>query len=126
MGQIFVVRFNLQDVLQVQKSASHYTEADEDEVTVLNQIRVGDPNNQKCCLRLHDSFVHSGPNGEHMCMLLEVWTFASRFAPVLKHIFAGSGSQHLEGCCCLECRLVKPVCWIDDCHGFNRSLTTAY
>lgn len=57
---------------QVQKSAQHYTEAARDEVTLLGQIRDGDPDDSKHCVRLLDHFEHSGPNGLHVCMLFEV------------------------------------------------------
>jgi hypothetical protein len=57
---------------QVQKSASHYTEAAVDEIKLLDQIRSGDPDNEKSCVRLYDSFTHLGPHGKHMCMVFEV------------------------------------------------------
>jgi serine/threonine-protein kinase SRPK3 len=58
--------------VQVQKSASHYTEAARDEITLLSQISRGDTDNSKHCCRLLDSFEHSGPHGRHVCMLFEV------------------------------------------------------
>ncbi len=72
---------------QVQKSAKHYTEAAQDEVTLLTQIRDGDPRDAKHCVRLLDSFEHSGPNGRHMCMVFEVrvFTAAARRFPALGH-----------------------------------------
>lgn len=57
---------------QVQKSAQHYSEAARDEITLLSQIRAGDPDNAKHCCRLLDSFEHSGPHGRHVCMVFEV------------------------------------------------------
>lgn len=57
---------------QVQKSASHYTEAARDEITLLSQIRDGDAGDTKHCVRLLDSFDHSGPHGRHVCMVFEV------------------------------------------------------
>jgi serine/threonine-protein kinase SRPK3 len=59
-------------VLQVQKSAQHYTEAARDEITLLSQIRDGDADNCKHCCRLLDSFEHAGPHGLHVCMVFEV------------------------------------------------------
>jgi serine/threonine-protein kinase SRPK3 len=56
----------------VQKSAQHYTEAARDEITLLAQIRDGDPGNAKHCCRLLDSFDHLGPHGRHVCMVFEV------------------------------------------------------
>lgn len=58
--------------LQVQKSAKHYTEAAYDEITLLSQIRDGDPNDTRHCVRLIDSFEHTGPHGRHVCMVFEV------------------------------------------------------
>ena len=57
---------------QVVKSAAHFTEAARDEVTLLTQIRDGDPGDSKCCVRLFDHFEHCGPNGTHVCMVFEV------------------------------------------------------
>lgn len=56
----------------MQKSAQHYTEAARDEITLLSQIRDGDPDNTRHCCRLLDSFEHSGPHGLHVCMVFEV------------------------------------------------------
>ncbi|CAK0782897.1 hypothetical protein CVIRNUC_006092 [Coccomyxa viridis] len=58
--------------LKVQKSASHYTEAARDEITLLTQIRDGDPSDSRHCVRLHDWFEHRGPHGLHICMVFEV------------------------------------------------------
>jgi hypothetical protein len=58
--------------LQVQKSASHYTEAARDEITLLSQISAGDPDSDKHCCKLLDSFEHFGPHGLHVCMVFEV------------------------------------------------------
>ncbi|XP_075500603.1 uncharacterized protein LOC142539205 isoform X1 [Primulina tabacum] len=57
--------------LKVQKSAEHYTEAAMDEVTILKQIAEGDPEDDKCVVKLLDHFKHSGPNGQHVCMVFE-------------------------------------------------------
>ncbi|GAX78942.1 hypothetical protein CEUSTIGMA_g6382.t1 [Chlamydomonas eustigma] len=58
--------------MKVQKSAEHYTEAAQDEITLCSQIRDGDPNDSKKCVRMYDSFTHSGLNGKHVCMVFEV------------------------------------------------------
>ncbi|KAG2432364.1 hypothetical protein HYH02_012937 [Chlamydomonas schloesseri] len=58
--------------LKVQKSAQHYTEAARDEITLLTQLRDGDPNNEMKCVRLYDSFDHVGPHGRHVCLVFEV------------------------------------------------------
>ncbi|OVA19437.1 Protein kinase domain [Macleaya cordata] len=57
--------------LKVQKSAQHYTEAAMDEITILKQIAEGDPEDKKCVVKLLDHFKHSGPNGQHVCMVFE-------------------------------------------------------
>ncbi|KAK3033541.1 hypothetical protein RJ639_034002 [Escallonia herrerae] len=57
--------------LKVQKSAQHYTEAAMDEITILKQIVEGDPDDKKCVVKLLDHFKHSGPNGQHVCMVFE-------------------------------------------------------
>lgn len=57
--------------LKVQKSAQHYTEAAMDEIKILKQIAEGDPDDTKCVVKLLDNFRHSGPNGNHVCMVFE-------------------------------------------------------
>lgn len=57
--------------LKMQKSAQHYTEAAMDEITILQQIADGDPDDKKCVVKLLDHFKHSGPNGQHVCMVFE-------------------------------------------------------
>ncbi|KAK7345445.1 hypothetical protein VNO77_16049 [Canavalia gladiata] len=57
--------------LKVQKSAQHYTEAAMDEITILQQIADGDTDDKKCVVKLLDHFKHSGPNGQHVCMVFE-------------------------------------------------------
>jgi serine/threonine protein kinase len=77
---------------QVQKSAQHYTEAARDEITLLSQLRDGDPKDEKLCVRLYDSFEHSGPHGRHVCLVFEVRIRCPRRpadAPVLLPSAAG-------------------------------------
>nr|GMD22717.1 serine/threonine-protein kinase SRPK [Ipomoea batatas] len=57
--------------LKVQKSDQHYTEAAMDEITILKEIAEGDPDDKKCVVKLLDHFKHSGPNGQHVCMVFE-------------------------------------------------------
>ncbi|KAM7276454.1 hypothetical protein ACFE04_018320 [Oxalis oulophora] len=57
--------------LKVQKSAQHYTDAAMDEIKILKQIAEGDPDDNKCVVKLLDHFKHSGPNGYHVCMVFE-------------------------------------------------------
>ncbi|XP_059646770.1 protein kinase dsk1-like isoform X2 [Cornus florida] len=42
-----------------------------DEITILQQIADGDPEDKKCVVKLLDHFKHSGPNGQHVCMVFE-------------------------------------------------------
>lgn len=42
-----------------------------DEITILKQIADGDPDDKKCVVKLLDHFKHSGPNGQHVCMVFE-------------------------------------------------------
>ncbi|XP_019457945.1 PREDICTED: serine/threonine-protein kinase SRPK-like isoform X2 [Lupinus angustifolius] len=57
--------------LKIQKSAQHYTEAAMDEIKILKQIAEGDLDDKKCVVKLLDHFKHSGPNGQHVCMVFE-------------------------------------------------------
>ncbi|XP_027339971.1 SRSF protein kinase 1 isoform X2 [Abrus precatorius] len=57
--------------LKIQKSAQHYTEAAMDEIKILKEIAEGDPDDKKCVVKLLDHFKHSGPNGQHVCMVFE-------------------------------------------------------
>ncbi|XP_058004163.1 uncharacterized protein LOC110651490 isoform X3 [Hevea brasiliensis] len=42
-----------------------------DEIKILKQIAEGDPDDEKCVVKLLDHFKHSGPNGHHVCMVFE-------------------------------------------------------
>ncbi|KAK9013915.1 hypothetical protein V6N11_005090 [Hibiscus sabdariffa] len=53
------------------KECSALHEAAMDEIKILKQIAEGDPDNKKCVVKLLDHFKHSGPNGNHMCMVFE-------------------------------------------------------
>ena len=41
-----------------------------DEITILKQIAEGDLDDKKCVVIL-DHFKHSGPNGQHVCMVFK-------------------------------------------------------
>jgi serine/threonine-protein kinase SRPK3 len=71
---------------QVQKSASHYSEAAKDEITLLTEIKDGDPDNSRHCVRLFDWFEHTGPHGRHMCMVFEVRCCAGCLLPTSSSI----------------------------------------
>mmetsp|Transcript_603 Transcript_603/g.1743 ORF Transcript_603/g.1743 Transcript_603/m.1743 type:complete len:544 (+) Transcript_603:113-1744(+) len=60
--------------LKIVKSATNYTEAAKDEVKLLRAVR---ENNHRAAgtghvVLLYDDFVHYGPNGKHVCMVMEV------------------------------------------------------
>ena len=58
--------------LKIQKSAPHYTEAAMDEIEILKNLMSGDPQGDRRCIHMLADFVHSGPNGKHVCMLFEI------------------------------------------------------
>lgn len=72
-----------QGALKVQKSASQYTEAAQDEILLLTQIRDNDPHGSSHCVQLLDSFAHVGPNGKHICMVFEV--LGDNLLALIKH-----------------------------------------
>lgn len=57
--------------LKIQKSAAQFAQAALHEIEVLSAIADGDSSNSKCIVRLVDHFKHTGPNGQHLCMVLE-------------------------------------------------------
>ncbi|XP_015889589.3 uncharacterized protein LOC107424333 [Ziziphus jujuba] len=57
--------------LKIQKSAAQFAQAALHEIEVLSTIASGDPSNSKYVVRLIDHFKHTGPNGQHLCMVLE-------------------------------------------------------
>uniref|UniRef100_A0A0D3BEA5 non-specific serine/threonine protein kinase n=1 Tax=Brassica oleracea var. oleracea TaxID=109376 RepID=A0A0D3BEA5_BRAOL len=57
--------------LKIQKSAQRLVQAALHEIELLQAAADGDPANTKCVVRLIDDFKHAGPNGQHLCMVLE-------------------------------------------------------
>ncbi|KAL3630181.1 hypothetical protein CASFOL_023165 [Castilleja foliolosa] len=57
--------------LKIQKSAPQFSQAALHETEILSAIAAGDPSNSKSVVQLIDHFKHSGPNGQHLCMVLE-------------------------------------------------------
>ncbi|KAI3668886.1 hypothetical protein L6452_40103 [Arctium lappa] len=57
--------------LKIQKSALEFAQSAIHEIEVLSTITEGDPESKKCLIRLVDHFKHTGPNGQHLCMVLE-------------------------------------------------------
>ncbi|XP_004287720.1 PREDICTED: probable serine/threonine-protein kinase sky1 [Fragaria vesca subsp. vesca] len=57
--------------LKIQKSAAQFAQAALHEIQILTAIAEGDSSDLKCVVRLIDHFKHAGPNGQHLCMVLE-------------------------------------------------------
>ncbi|GAB2282901.1 hypothetical protein Dimus_017436 [Dionaea muscipula] len=57
--------------LKIQKSAPQFAQAALHEIEVLSSVADGDASNSKCVVRLIDHFKHVGPNGQHLCVVLE-------------------------------------------------------
>ncbi|XP_074296479.1 uncharacterized protein LOC141626700 [Silene latifolia] len=57
--------------LKIQKSAPQFAQAALHEIEFLLAIADGDSSNSKFVVRLIDHFKHAGPNGQHLCMVLE-------------------------------------------------------
>ncbi|KAI8115728.1 Protein kinase dsk1 [Lucilia cuprina] len=60
--------------IKVVRSAQNYMETALDEVQLLKRIATADPSHpgRHFIVSLYDHFLHSGPNGEHICMVFEV------------------------------------------------------
>ncbi|KAK2657644.1 hypothetical protein Ddye_010696 [Dipteronia dyeriana] len=57
--------------LKIQKSAAEFAQAALHEIELLSAIAKGDTSDDKFVVRLIDHFKHAGPNGQHLCMVLE-------------------------------------------------------
>lgn len=57
--------------MKIQKSAPQFAQAALHEIEILSAIAAGDPSNMKSVVYLVDHFKHVGPNGQHLCMVLE-------------------------------------------------------
>ncbi|KAF6176819.1 hypothetical protein GIB67_026506 [Kingdonia uniflora] len=57
--------------LKIMKSVVEFADATQHEIQFLSTIAEGDPLSSKCVVRLIDHFKHAGPNGQHLCMVLE-------------------------------------------------------
>lgn len=58
--------------LKIQKSASQYYDAAEDEIELLGECNKKDPEEKLFVVSLIDHFIIYGPNGKHICMVFEV------------------------------------------------------
>ncbi|OEL37266.1 Serine/threonine-protein kinase SRPK [Dichanthelium oligosanthes] len=57
--------------LKIQKSAPEFAQAALHEIEFLSEITKRDPSNCKCIIQLIDHFKHTGPNGQHICLVFE-------------------------------------------------------
>ncbi|MED6204056.1 hypothetical protein PIB30_005454 [Stylosanthes scabra] len=57
--------------LKIQKSAAQFVQAALHEIDILSAIGDGTPSYTKFVAQLIDQFKHTGPNGSHLCMVLE-------------------------------------------------------
>ncbi|XP_076933426.1 uncharacterized protein LOC143599324 [Bidens hawaiensis] len=58
--------------LKIQKSAPEFAQSAIHEINILSALTQHDPDNRKCVIRLLDHFKHTGPNGQHYCMVFEL------------------------------------------------------
>ncbi|XP_068639895.1 uncharacterized protein [Aristolochia californica] len=87
--------------LKIQKSAPEFAGAAVHEIEVLTAIAQGDPSNSKCIIQLLDHFKHSGPNGQHICLVFEF--LGDSLLRLIKH-------NHYKG---IELNKVKEICkWV--------------
>ncbi|XP_010530993.1 PREDICTED: SRSF protein kinase 1-like [Tarenaya hassleriana] len=84
--------------LKIQKSAQQFAQAALHEIELLSAIAGGDPDNSKCVVHLIDHFKHTGPNGQHLCMVLEF--LGDSLLRLIKY-------NHYEG---LELNKVREIC----------------
>ncbi|KAK4711625.1 hypothetical protein R3W88_006138 [Solanum pinnatisectum] len=84
--------------LKIQKSAPQFAQAALHEIEVLSAIANGDQSNSKYVVRLIDHFKHTGPNGQHICMVFEF--LGDSLLQLIKH-------NHYKG---LELNKVREIC----------------
>ncbi|KAG2223227.1 hypothetical protein INT45_006108 [Circinella minor] len=60
--------------LKIVKSARHFTDSAQEEIKLLEAVKVSDPKDPgwKHVAQMLDHFTHTGPNGKHVCMAFEV------------------------------------------------------
>lgn len=70
---ILILKFDFQAyvALKIQKSAAQFVQAALHEIDVLTSLSDGADMDSKCVVHLIDHFKHTGPNGQHLCMVLE-------------------------------------------------------
>ncbi|GJN32268.1 hypothetical protein PR202_gb20769 [Eleusine coracana subsp. coracana] len=67
----FDVQLQKYVALKIQKSAPEFAQAALHEIEFLTEITKRDPSNCKCIIQLIDHFKHTGPNGQHICLVFE-------------------------------------------------------
>jgi serine/threonine protein kinase len=84
--------------LKIQKSAPEFAQAALHEIEFLLEITTRDPSNCKCIIQLIDHFKHSGPNGQHICLVFE-FLGDSLLKLVLYNRYKGIGLDRVKRIC---------------------------
>ncbi|GLJ54521.1 hypothetical protein SUGI_1170900 [Cryptomeria japonica] len=97
--------------LKISKSNdSCYTKMALREIQTLKAIAQADPEDKECVVKLLDDFIHAGPHGNHVCLVLEL--LGDNLRTLLKH-YSGKG---------IPLHMVKEICFhilrgLDFLHG---------
>ncbi|KAG8080604.1 hypothetical protein GUJ93_ZPchr0007g6122 [Zizania palustris] len=81
--------------LKIQKSAPEFAQAALHEIEFLSEITTRNPSNCKCTIQLIDHFKHTGPNGQHICLVFE-FLGDSLLKLVQYNRYKGIGFRHLK------------------------------
>ncbi|GLJ54524.1 hypothetical protein SUGI_1171010 [Cryptomeria japonica] len=89
---------------------SYYTKTALRETRTLKAIAQADPEDKECVVKLLDDFIHTGPNGKHFCLVLEL--LGDNLRTLLSH-YSGKG---------IPLHMVKEICFhilrgLDFLHG---------
>ncbi|WOK98791.1 hypothetical protein Cni_G07503 [Canna indica] len=84
--------------LKIQKSAPEFAEAALREIELLSAIAEGDASNSNCIVRLIDHFKHVGPNGQHLCLVIE-YLGDSLLRLVKYNRYSGIGLDRVRNIC---------------------------
>ncbi|GLJ54504.1 hypothetical protein SUGI_1170610 [Cryptomeria japonica] len=85
--------------LKITKGTARFREYANREIRFLKAIAKGDPEDNECVVKLLDNFIHSGPNGHHVCLVLEL--LGDDLRTLLKH-YNGKG---------IPLHMVKEICF---------------
>ncbi|GLJ54507.1 hypothetical protein SUGI_1170670 [Cryptomeria japonica] len=96
--------------LKISRSKDYFRETALREIETLKVISEADPDDKECVVKLLDYFMHSGPNGNHVCLVLEL--LGDNLRTLLKH-YSGKG---------IPLNKVKEICFhilrgLDFLHG---------